>query len=284
MAGNGTEGESGTGAQSAEAISGLNDLLQLDHDAISAYDIAIEQLENREHALQIEGFKRDHERHIRELNDLILELGGTPANEPHATAPLKQAIQRVAAGGGDKALLTAWRTNELQAMTKYDSYAQKAVFWGPALKRLIDRNALDEERHYSWVVGLMGQGEAPELHLANKMREGVSRARHFGDNAQERLESAAEIARLRAAQGLEVAADQLEQLAAREAAAEGVRGKAAQGAQRAARGLESGAGYLRQGGGGGDLRIALEDEVRSNPARSLVTTFAIGFVLGRILR
>ncbi|MEX2584109.1 MAG: ferritin-like domain-containing protein [Gemmatimonadota bacterium] len=285
MTGTGAEGEGGTGTKSGEVISGLNDLLQLDHDAIGAYDIAVEQLENREHALQIEGFKRDHERHIRELNDLILELGGAPTNEPHATAPLKQAIQRVAKGGGDTALLTAWRANELQVMTKYDSYAQKALFWGPAAKRVVDQNALDEERHYSWVVGLMGQAEAPELHIANRMREGVSRARHFGEHAQERLGNAAEIARLRAAQGLEVAAEQLDQVASREAAAAGFRGTAADGAQRVARGLESGASYLRRGSGaGGDLRASVEGEVRGNPVRALLATFAIGFVLGRILR
>jgi Domain of unknown function (DUF2383) len=274
--------DGGSRGDPAEVIEGLNDLLQLDHDAIGAYEIAVEQLENQEHALQIEGFKRDHERHIRALNDLILELGGSPTNEPHATGPLKQAIQRIGASGGDNGLLAAWRTNELQVMTKYDRYAQKAVFWSPGVKRLIDEHALDEERHYAWVVDLMGKGEAPELHWANRMREGVSRARHFGGQAQERVGSAAQTARLKAAQGLEEAAGQLDQIAARESGAEGVRGKAAEGAQRVARGFASTATYLRESDG--DIRTTAEDAIRSSPVRALIASFGIGFVLGRVIR
>jgi rubrerythrin len=270
-------------ADTAVVIDGLNDLLKLDHDAIGAYEIAIEQLQDREHALQIEGFKRDHETHIRALNELILELGGAPSNEPHVSGPLKQALQRIVAGAGDRAILSAWRTNELQVMTKYDRYAQKAVFWSAEVKRLIDEHALDEERHYAWVVTLLGKGEAPELHLANRMREGVSRARHFGEQAQGRLGQAADGARLRAARGLEEAAGQLDQLAARQMGEPGFRGRAADGAQKIARGFHSTATFLREPGDGGGLS-SVEEVIRASPGRALVATFAVGFVVGRIIR
>ena len=148
---------------SSEILDGLNDLLQLDHDAIGAYEIAIEKLQDRDNAQQIAGFKRDHERHIQELNVAIAGLGGTPKNEPHATGPFKQALQSLGGLAGDRGLLIAWRTNELQVRTRYDAYASKANHWGADLKRLVDRNALDEERHYEWVtraLQAMGVGTA----------------------------------------------------------------------------------------------------------------------------
>ncbi|MDQ3605190.1 MAG: ferritin-like domain-containing protein [Gemmatimonadota bacterium] len=169
------QGVGSRAAPTSEVLEGLNDLLQLDHDAIGAYQIAIEKLEDRDHADQIAGFRRDHERHIRELNEVIAELGGTPLNEPHATGPFKQALQSLGGLAGDKGVLVAWRTNELQARTKYDSYASKANAWPPHVKRIIDRNALDEERHYEWVARVsqtMGlPGEGMETDLTSGLRE-----------------------------------------------------------------------------------------------------------------
>lgn len=258
-----------------EVLEGLNDLLQLDHDAIGAYEIAIERLENSDYATQIEGFKKDHERHVRALNDLILDLGGEPQNRPHATAPLKRAIQRVAAAGGDKALLAGWRANELQVMMKYDRYAHRANEWPAEVKRIVDENALDEERHYQWVVDIMGDGEAPEVHAANQFRERVS-------TAGSRLDRAMEAVRMRTADGLEVAAARLDALAG-DSNSDGTRGAAFDGAHRVARGMNSAAHILRHDEGY-TIQGSIENEIRTNPARALIATFALGFMIGRILR
>jgi ElaB/YqjD/DUF883 family membrane-anchored ribosome-binding protein len=159
-----------------EVLDGLNDLLQLDHDAVAAYDVAIGKLEDRDHADQIAGFRRDHERHIRELNEVVSRLGGTPENHPHATGPFKTALQSLGGLAGDKGLLMAFRTNELQVRTKYDGYASKAMLWPPDVKRVIDGAALDEERHYAWVAGVLqrmgvGAGEVEDVHAMNAARE-----------------------------------------------------------------------------------------------------------------
>ena len=145
-----------------EVLDGLNDLLQLDHDAIAAYDVAIAKLEDRDHADQIAGYRRDHERHVRELNELVARLGGTPANHPHATGPFKTALQSLGGLAGDRGLLMAFRTNELAVRAKYDHYASRAMLWPADVKRAIDGAALDEERHYAWVADVlqrMGIGE-----------------------------------------------------------------------------------------------------------------------------
>ena len=210
-------------AATAEILDGLNDLLQLDHDAVGAYEIAMQKLEDRDHAAQIAGFLRDHERHIRELNELISELGGEPKNHPHATGPFKLALQSLGGLAGDRGLLTAFRHNELQVRAKYDTYAAKANMWPNHIKRIVDRAALDEERHYRWVSDVMaamglGAGEGPELDATNAAREHMMAHGTRMDQVRETVSDVADQARERAA----VMAEQARVLAAqaRERAAE----------------------------------------------------------------
>jgi len=180
-----------------EVLDGLNDLLQLDHDAIAAYDVAIAKLEDRDHADQIAGYRRDHERHVRELNELIARLGGTPANHPHVTGPFKTALQGLGGLAGDKGLLMAFRTNELAVRTKYDSYASKAMLWPPDVKRTIDGAALDEERHYAWVADVLqrmgvGDGEVGEAaRAADLAREKANVGGGVVEQAKEAVAGAA---------------------------------------------------------------------------------------------
>ena len=287
------EGGRGPSAVSdTEVLEGLNDLLQLYHDAIGAYEIAIEKLEDRDHADQIRGFQRDHERHIRELNALIQSMGGTPVNEPHMTGPFKQGMQSLGALGGDKGILLAWRTNELQVRTKYDGYASRANAWPAEAKRLIDRNALDEERHYEWVASVLermgaGSGEGTAAGVANRVREQVAsatdRAHELSGQARERVGAAVGSARESAASGLEAAAHRLDDLATQQEGAGGAKARAAGAAHRVAGGIESTAELLRSGDVE-QVRTDLENRVRTSPVQTLLMTFAVGFVIGRILR
>ncbi len=267
-----------------EIVKGLNDLLQLDHDAIGAYRIAIEKLEDQAWATQVSGYLTDHERHVRELTEAIVGLGGTPMNEPHATGPLKQALQSLGAVAGDKGVLMAWRTNELQVRTKYDRYASKAVFWPDRIKALIDRNALDEERHYRWVIGVLEEmgmnfGGGAEEGIANRLREGFPRL----DEVRERAGGAVHEARARAADGLAAAAERIDRAASRQELNGGRKARAAEAAHRLAGGMDATAGFLREPDTE-RLREEFELRVRESPLRAVLITLAAGFVVGRILR
>jgi rubrerythrin len=305
-------------ASTAEIIEGLNDLLKLDHDAIGAYEIAIERLEDRTHADQIAGFKRDHERHIRDLNELIAELGGTPTNEPHATGPLKEALQRLGAVGGDRGILIAWRTNELQARTKYDSYASTANRWPANAKRVVDRNALDEERHLEWATQVLNRlgvptAEGLEDKVTTRLREAGAQVENLGHKVSDAASAAgqrvadaastagqrvadaastaghqvadaagtaAATARNRIADGLDVAADGLEGVVDERLPAGH---RAGDVGHRVASGMHGSAGYLREA----DLdrvRTDLERSAQQRPLRTLGILFATGFVIGRLLR
>ncbi|MDQ3556302.1 MAG: ferritin-like domain-containing protein [Gemmatimonadota bacterium] len=245
---------------SAEVVDTLNDLLQLDHDAIGAYEIAIEKLSDRSLADRIQEFKHDHQRHIAELNDALAALGGTPKNEPHATGPFKQGLQSLGGLAGNKGVLMAWRTNEMQAKTKYSKAASDAVGWPEGARTVVERNARDEERHYRWVMDAlegMGAGDGPGR--VEQVKEGTREA--------------VEGARDRVAGGLEAVASRLGQMAEGGGRGSGV-------ADRVAGGLGSAAHGVRDG----ELAGGIESQVRSNPARTLLTAAVAGFVLGRILR
>jgi ElaB/YqjD/DUF883 family membrane-anchored ribosome-binding protein/rubrerythrin len=245
----GTTGQEGHAPATSEVLDGLNDLLQLDHDAIGAYEIAMEKLEDREAAAQIAGYLRDHERHVRDLNELIRSLGGTPHNQPHATGPFKEALQSIGALAGDKGILMAWRTNELQVRTKYDAYASKANLWGADVKRVIDRNALDEERHYQWVsdaLAALGVGTD-------------------GASVRERAGEVMGSVREKVSAGAGAVANRLQGMWGGEG--EGLRG-----------GLEG------AGDRAGQVVDRFEDHVRESPLQTLLVAAVAGFVIGRLLR
>ncbi|HYR06997.1 MAG TPA: ferritin-like domain-containing protein [Longimicrobium sp.] len=279
----------------AEILEGLNDLLQLDHDAVGAYQIAMEKLHDRDHADQIAGFRRDHERHIRELNELIADLGGTPKNHPHATGPFKLALQSLGGLAGDKGVLLAFRANELLVRTKYDSYASKANHWPTNIKRVIDACALDEERHFRWVSDVLGKDENATLDPIDKAREKAAVAGHKLDAARERVADVAGTARERVA---DVAGTARERVAG---GVDAVRNRIAGLTERT---TPAGAGYTDEAydgyPAGGPSRTAdlrgraqalagnagdtFEQRFNAQPLQTLLIAGIAGFVIGRLLR
>src|SRR5688572_13461064 len=63
-----------------QTIKTLKELMQLDYDAVLAYTRAIDGIEPQyaDIRTRLAEFRNDHERHIREISDVILALGGTP--------------------------------------------------------------------------------------------------------------------------------------------------------------------------------------------------------------
>jgi hypothetical protein len=178
-------------------------------------------------------------------------------------------------------LLAAWRTNELYSMTRYESYAQKPLAWSPEVRRVLERNALDEERHYRWSVTVLDE-RANDEDSRTGSGEKLAQDASFASTAKEKAARMASVARVKAADGLGQVADRLDRMATNPES-DGFRGKAAEGAQRLAKGLDSTARQLREGVTV-DIGQVFTREIRENPARSLLATFAIGFVLGRALR
>lgn len=136
----------------ASTIADLNDLLQLDHDAVQSYTLATQQLTTPTLRDTIVAYRGDHERRIRELTALIRRYGGQPIEFAHPSAVDKLATQAVAAlGPGDAPVLLGLRPNERQARDKYARAAERAAAWPADVQTVIRAAASDEQRHYDWV-------------------------------------------------------------------------------------------------------------------------------------
>ena len=143
----------------AELLAELNDLLQLDHDAVQAYTLAINALESPVHKRTLEEYRADHERHIVELTRLIQAGGGTPIEMSHIpSGAFKLAVQAVGAAGGDRAVLLAFKSNEWQVSEKYHRHAERRHT--PEVADVLRRAASDEQKHYAWAAATLEQMDA----------------------------------------------------------------------------------------------------------------------------
>lgn len=161
-----------THTDTAWLVAQLNDLLQLDYDAVAAYRVTLAELDSPALRSELQQNLDDHERHIRELGAHIDRLGGIKLPMPHITGAFKLAVQAAVAMGSDRSVLLAFKTNELQSR---DKYARAAEDNFPAdVAMTVRRAAADERRHYDWAVrALMSLG-------AERSDADVSAARGFG--------------------------------------------------------------------------------------------------------
>ena len=128
----------------------LIDLVRLDYDAAVAYQAAIDRLENASFKAALAEFREDHLRHTRDLGECLRELGKTPPTEGDMKEMLATGKVVIAGLIGDKAILTAMRTNEDDTVTAYD---RAAKFKGapPDVLDVLERNQSDEHRHSDWI-------------------------------------------------------------------------------------------------------------------------------------
>lgn len=150
-----------------QVIADLNDLLQLDHDAVEAYTVAIDRVRDERYRESLVRYRADHKRHIEELAALVRARGGLPTELPHPTGALKLVVQALGSAGNDATLLLAFKAVEGQARDKYRRFAGNTY---PAdVGEVIARAADDETRHYAWVeqtLRELGVGSGTFQHAA----------------------------------------------------------------------------------------------------------------------
>ena len=132
----------------------LCDLVQLDHDAVSAYESAIARLEAPALRKQLAAFKADHERHIGELSRFLATL--------NVEAPAQGVIKQWLARGkvalwsmlGDEAILRAMQSNEGDTNT---AYQRAEVYPGlpPQARDIVSHGRADERRHWEWITNAL---------------------------------------------------------------------------------------------------------------------------------
>lgn len=128
----------------------LNNLVQLDYDAIDAYDAAIDRLDSAEYKERLKEFRADHARHTRDLGAVVRELGGKPAQQGGAKSMLTRGKVMMADLMGDGAILRAMKSNEDDTNTAYDR-AVKGAEGNPAAASALRAGLEDERRHRAWI-------------------------------------------------------------------------------------------------------------------------------------
>jgi hypothetical protein len=132
----------------APLVEKLNDLIQLDFDAIVSYNHAIEHCDDERARRDLELFRGDHYRHIHDLNRVILMLDGKPIDMHRDLKGLVlEGITTVRSLGGTLPALRAMRTNEKLTNRTYRKAAELAL--APIARIAIDQNYADEIRHLS---------------------------------------------------------------------------------------------------------------------------------------
>lgn len=128
----------------------LNELIELDFDAIAAYQAAVQRLESEGYKTQLQAFMRDHERHVSVLSAAVRELGDEPVKKGDIKKLLTKGSVVLADLFGDKAILMAMRTNEEQTNKAYEA-AAKGRF-PEDIHRILLNNLSDERHHREWLI------------------------------------------------------------------------------------------------------------------------------------
>ena len=128
----------------------LRQLVELDFDAVEAYRSAIDRLKDAEAKAALGGFMQDHQRHITDLGVLLRAMGEDPPTGPDAKRLLAQGKVVIAGLIGDRAILTAMKTNEDDTNTAYER-ANGRDDVSPEAQLVLRRNLDDERRHRAWI-------------------------------------------------------------------------------------------------------------------------------------
>jgi uncharacterized protein (TIGR02284 family) len=133
-----------------QIIEVLNDLIQLDIDAVNAYEQAIKRIDVPQVGADLEQFKADHERHIDDLSEAVRELGGEPPDRsPDLKGFLLEGFTALRSVTGTEGALKAMRTNEKATNARYDDALREEL---PAdIEALVRQNREDERRHLEYI-------------------------------------------------------------------------------------------------------------------------------------
>ena len=133
-----------------EMISELSSLIQLDIDAIHAYDQAIKNIDVQEVKTRLTEFRRDHERHVADLSPEVQRLGGKPpAHKPDFKGFVIKGMTAVRSMTGTEGALKAMQTNEKLTNRNYAQATSKP--FPDNIKPVLERNAADERRHLEYI-------------------------------------------------------------------------------------------------------------------------------------
>jgi len=135
----------------SDLVTLLTDLVQLDFDAVDAYQAAIDRLDNPEWRATLASFRDDHLRHTAELGEALRGMGIVPPSGGDIKSMLTQGKVVMAGLVGDEAVLRAMRTNEADTNTAYERAVQFSDLHS-GIRDMLEAGLADERRHCAWLL------------------------------------------------------------------------------------------------------------------------------------
>lgn len=133
----------------------LKDLIELDYDAVEAYETAVNRLETQELKEKLNIFKADHEWHIQELTSTLKKRNCLPPLGPSIGKQWLAKGKVVLANlMGDNTILRAMVSNEMDTNTAYERISLREDIW-PEAKDIIRKGLDDEKRHKKWLENMI---------------------------------------------------------------------------------------------------------------------------------
>lgn len=128
----------------------LNDLIQLDVDAVEAYGQAVKHMEYPDIRKRFLDFQDDHRNHVRDLTAMVRQLNGDPLKPtPDLKGYLLEGFTALRSLASTKGSLEAMRSNERLTNRKYQEAA--ALELPEEVMRLIKTNLSQEIRHLMYI-------------------------------------------------------------------------------------------------------------------------------------
>lgn len=129
----------------------ITNLVQLEHDALAAYDTVLERLENPQNKTEIERFRDDHLRHLEALKGFAAKHGAEAPADSGAKSMLTTGKVKLAdLAGGDGAILKAMSSNETDTVDAYQNSLDNAVL-PEDMRSMVEGALSDERRHKAWM-------------------------------------------------------------------------------------------------------------------------------------
>lgn len=128
----------------------LNSLIELEYDAVAAYEVAIDKLQTLAYKEQLREFMGDHQRHIIDLKPHAAHLGIDVANGPDIKQLLTSGKVLAAQIAGDRGILYAVRSNEQDTNRAYER-AMAHEDASPDLLGVLETAFADARRHRAWI-------------------------------------------------------------------------------------------------------------------------------------
>ena len=138
------------GTQS-EYLNALKALLELEYDALEAYEAALNRLEDPSYKKQIKNFRNDHRRHVANLTNLLLKHDQTPPTGPTIKSFMTQGKVIIGNLINDDAILRAMASNEEDSNTAYSRLCQYASIPDDELA-ILEQAYNDEKLHKEWIT------------------------------------------------------------------------------------------------------------------------------------